>query len=67
MIKNIIFDVGNVFVQWSPQEIVERCFDLPKGSEDNMRRAEALFRGPVWLSLNRGERTQKVWLLRGTD
>ncbi len=24
MIKNVIFDVGNVFVRWSPPEIVEK-------------------------------------------
>ena len=58
MIKNVIFDVGNVFVQWSPTEIVERCFNLRKGSDENLRRAEALFRNPLWLSLNRGELTQ---------
>jgi putative hydrolase of the HAD superfamily len=59
MIKNIIFDVGNVFVRWSPQEVVERCFDLRKGSDENLRRAEALFRCPLWMSLNRGELTQQ--------
>jgi putative hydrolase of the HAD superfamily len=59
VIKNVIFDVGNVFVQWSPKEIVERCFDLPKASDENSRRAEALFQNPLWKSLNRGELTQR--------
>jgi len=59
MIKNIIFDVGNVFVQWSPQDIVERCFNLQKGSDENRQRAETLFRCPLWMSLNRGELTQR--------
>ncbi|MEK9278926.1 MULTISPECIES: HAD family phosphatase [unclassified Bradyrhizobium] len=59
MIKNIIFDVGNVFVKWSPQDIVERCFNLQKGSDENVQRAEALFRCPLWMSLNRGELTQR--------
>jgi putative hydrolase of the HAD superfamily len=59
VIKNVIFDVGNVFVQWSPTEIVERCFDLRKGSDENLQRAEALFRNPLWRSLNRGELTQR--------
>jgi putative hydrolase of the HAD superfamily len=58
VIKNVIFDVGNVFVQWSPNEIVERCFNLRKGSDENLQRAETLFRNPLWLSLNRGELTQ---------
>jgi len=55
MIKNVIFDVGNVFVRWSPPEIVERCFSLRKDSDENLRRAEALFRGPLWRRLNLGE------------
>jgi putative hydrolase of the HAD superfamily len=59
VIKNVIFDVGNVFVQWSPKEIVERCFNLPKGSDENSRRAEALFQNTLWKSLNRGELTQR--------
>jgi putative hydrolase of the HAD superfamily len=59
VIKNVIFDVGNVFVQWSPREIVERCFNLPKGSEENLQRAEALFQHPLWKSLNCGQLTQR--------
>lgn len=59
MIKNVIFDVGNVFVRWAPDEIVERCFNLGKGTDANLQRAEALFRGPLWRSLNRGELTQR--------
>jgi putative hydrolase of the HAD superfamily len=59
VIKNVIFDVGNVFVTWSPNEIVERCFALPRGSDENLRRAQALFRSSLWMSLNRGELTQR--------
>ena len=59
VIKNVIFDVGNVFVQWSPKEIVERCFNLQKDSDENLQRADALFHGPLWMSLNRGELTQQ--------
>ncbi len=59
MIKNVIFDVGNVFVRWSPPEIVERCFNLQKDSSENLRRAEALFRGPLWRRLNLGELSQE--------
>ena len=58
MIRNVIFDVGNVFVRWSPPEIVERCFGLQKDSDENLRRAEALFRGPLWRRLNLGELSQ---------
>jgi len=59
VIKNVIFDVGNVFVRWSPKEIVARCFNLQKDSDENRHRTEALFHGPLWRSLNRGELTQQ--------
>jgi putative hydrolase of the HAD superfamily len=58
MIKNIIFDVGNVFVRWSPPDIIERCFGDDRDSDENLARAEALFRGPLWRRLNMGEVTQ---------
>jgi putative hydrolase of the HAD superfamily len=58
MIKNVVFDVGNVFVRWSPSEVVKRCFDLAEDSEANLKRAEALFRSRIWRSLNLGELTQ---------
>jgi putative hydrolase of the HAD superfamily len=54
MIKNVIFDVGNVFVRWSPPDVVERCFGIPKNSDENLQRAEALLRGPLWRRLNMG-------------
>ena len=63
MIRNVIFDVGNVFVRWSPPEIVERCFGLRKDADENLGRAEALFRGPLWRRLNLGELTQKEAML----
>ena len=58
MIKNVVFDVGNVFVRWSPPEIVRRCFDLAADSDANLKRAEALFRCQIWRRLNLGELTQ---------
>jgi len=58
MIKNVIFDVGNVFVRWSPPDVVERCFGIPKNSDENLQRAEALLRGPLWRRLNMGKLTQ---------
>ena len=58
MIKNVIFDVGNVFVRWSPSEVVLRCFDLGHGTDENLKRAEVLFRSPTWIGLNLGKLTQ---------
>jgi putative hydrolase of the HAD superfamily len=57
MIRNVVFDVGNVFVRWSPAEVVERCFKLIRGEPENARRAGELFTSEVWLGLNRGELT----------
>jgi putative hydrolase of the HAD superfamily len=58
MIKNVVFDVGNVFVRWSPPEIIRRCFDHAVDSADNLQRAEALFRSQLWRRLNLGELNQ---------
>ncbi|MDQ8726599.1 HAD family phosphatase [Bradyrhizobium sp. LHD-71] len=35
-----------------------RCFDLEAGTDANRKRAEALFRCPIWIRLNLGELTQ---------
>jgi putative hydrolase of the HAD superfamily len=53
-----VFDVGNVFVRWSPEEVVERCFGIPRGGAENERRAHEIFRSPIWLAVNRGELTR---------
>ena len=58
MIKNVVFDVGNVFVRWSPPEIVRRCFDHAIDSDENLQRAEALFRCELWRRLNLGALSQ---------
>jgi putative hydrolase of the HAD superfamily len=58
MIRNVVFDVGNVFVCWSPPEVVRRCFDVPPDSDENRRWASILFRSPIWIGLNLGEFTQ---------
>jgi putative hydrolase of the HAD superfamily len=58
MIRNVIFDIGGVFVQWSPSEVIRRCFDLLPDSEENRRRADVLFLSPIWIGLNLGELTQ---------
>ena len=45
MIRNVVFDVGDVMVRWAPAEIVHRCFGLTPGSDANRQRAETIFRG----------------------
>ena len=57
MIRNVVFDVGNVFVRWSPETIAHRTFGDPIDSDVNRRRAADIFGSPTWKALNRGELT----------
>ena len=50
MIRNVVFDVGNVMVRWSPAEIVHRCFDLAPDTDakaDRRRRPKSAARSPA--------------------
>lgn len=58
-IKNVVFDVGNVMVRWSPLEVVARVFAHVPESVENVRLANAIFLTPTWRALNRGEITQE--------
>ncbi|MHA2774058.1 HAD family hydrolase [Vibrio harveyi] len=50
-IKNVVFDIGNVMVRWSPLEIVK----LTLGNHvDAEAKAKALFANDIWLDLNKG-------------
>lgn len=55
VIKNVVFDVGNVIVRWAPLEIVRLTFC-------NVEQPEALakkvFMSDIWLDLNRGFLTE---------
>lgn len=55
LIRNVVFDVGNVFVRWSPGTIVDRTFGEPFGGDANKRRTTEIFGSSTWLALNRGE------------
>ena len=54
-IKNIVFDIGNVVVRWDPDLIAARTFD---GSGHGSDIKDAIFGDDLWLSWNRGERTE---------
>lgn len=53
-IRNIVFDIGNVIVRWSPQAISEAAFGVEKATPD---RVAEVFGDPLWQALNRGERS----------
>ncbi|MEI8630123.1 MULTISPECIES: HAD family hydrolase [Vibrio] len=50
-IKNVIFDVGNVLVRWSPVEIVRLTFGHSVEAE---KMAQLLFSSQIWKDLNKG-------------
>jgi len=54
-IKNVIFDVGNVLVRWSPSEIIASCFG---NNPDNDELSRLIFHHEVWGELNRGLATE---------
>ncbi len=55
-VQNIIFDIGNVLVQWAPQHVVQRFFPQEQSPDDLTRK---LFKSPVWIDLNLGKLTEK--------
>jgi len=57
-IKNIIFDVGNVLVQWSPLNIVKKTFPHYK-KHDIDTVINAVFKSDIWKQLNLGTITEK--------
>ena len=47
-IKNIIFDVGNVIVRWSPLYIIESTFP-EHGPHQHQFFIEEIFRSDIWV------------------
>jgi HAD superfamily hydrolase (TIGR01509 family) len=52
VLRNVIFDVGGVLVDWNPQRILEGFYADP-GTRKLL--ADALFLHPDWRALDRGE------------
>ena len=50
-IKNIVFDIGNVVVRWSPEEIIRLTFGDCASAEE---KAKSVFQSDIWLNLNKG-------------
>ncbi|MBY0281270.1 MAG: HAD family phosphatase [Alphaproteobacteria bacterium] len=56
MIKNIVFDIGNVLVKWAPLDTVNKVFPHhPNTFELNQK----IFKSPTWMDLNRGKMSEK--------
>ncbi len=55
-IKNIIFDIGNVIVRWSPSEIIRLTFgDSPRATS----LTKQIFQSTIWQAANRGELSEE--------
>ncbi len=54
-IKNVVFDIGNVMVRWSPQEITRLTFG---DHLDVDSLALSIFKSDIWLALNKGQLTE---------
>jgi putative hydrolase of the HAD superfamily len=63
-VKNVIFDLGGVVIEWSPDRILETCYADPQ-----MRAImkTALFLHPDWLQLDRGTLSEAQALVRLKD
>ncbi len=51
-IKNVVFDIGNVIVRWSPVEIIRLSFGEIEQPE---QLAKSIFQSELWSALNKGE------------
>ncbi|USD67218.1 HAD family phosphatase [Vibrio sp. SCSIO 43136] len=51
MYKNVVFDVGNVLVRWSPSEIIRLTFGDTERTE---ALTESIFHSEIWRDLNKG-------------
>ncbi|MEZ9336875.1 HAD family hydrolase [Vibrio splendidus] len=60
-IKNVVFDVGNVIVRWSPLEITQLTFG---NIADPEARALSIFQSAIWSDLNKGFLTENEAKLR---
>lgn len=54
-IKNVVFDVGNVIVRWSPPEIIRLTFDKVEPPELLLK---SIFKSETWFDLNKGFLTE---------
>ena len=61
MIRNIVFDMGQVLIRWRPEEMLER-FDLSQ--EEKTMLLQELFWSPEWIAQDRGIITEADMIAR---
>ncbi|KZN61701.1 HAD family hydrolase [Pseudoalteromonas luteoviolacea] len=60
-IKNVVFDIGNVVVRWSPEDIISMTFGQ---SHLDSGLIERVFHSDIWLDLNKGLMSEEETKLR---
>lgn len=61
MVKNIVFDVGNVLVQWNPIPVVQKVFPELNNHDQLIKE---LMKSEVWIDLNKGKISEKEAIIR---
>lgn len=56
MIKNIVFDIGNVLLRWNPERAIAQVF--PENT-DSVALTQKIFRSEFWHELNLGKITEQ--------
>ena len=54
--RNIIFDLGNVLLEWNPERILRTSFDCP---EQRKLAQQGIFQHSDWLDLDRGKLSEQ--------
>jgi putative hydrolase of the HAD superfamily len=52
IIRNIVFDIGNVVVRWSPEAICEAAYGKEAATPEVVA---SVFGDPLWIALNQGK------------
>lgn len=60
-VRNVVFDLGGVLLEWNPRKILARCH--PDTAAREILR-DALFRHEDWLAFNRGDLSEPELLRR---
>lgn len=55
-VKNIVFDIGNVLLKWSPPDIIKTLFPA---NPDQQILVQKIFKSQIWCDLNLGKLTEK--------
>ena len=61
MIKQVVFDMGNVLIEWDPDKIIAR---LGAAGEDARRLRREVFDCDEWVTMDRGTMSQDEGLAR---